>query len=902
MKKKQKHMEQRSGQYRRIRLGYIVSALSAGQMREFLPMFFAAYDALRYELFVYHMGSRSEVELFSAEASLRAIGGCTAAEAAECIRHDRIDLLVDLSLCGPDEVVCPILELRPTAHIISLAEGCPTVAGGLPQVEGKEVFPCCWMKLRMTSSPYTYRTPMLDTGIPAIGVTGRLASGGADVLLTMLSHLLSQMCAVRLILPARIAAGLSSEDFEHIAALGSEDSTLDLVDELSYDEIDLLLGIHADLTDVYRASECGVPLLTAQPFVSRYPAHLLDGLGLPPVRTAEETAAWATALCSDLPRLAELHQCLSWRLFDSSDAETIMFSVERAYERVLANGGKQSAQDLTAQLVKTAAREDWGAVIDTAHRLDGMECLHPEQRMTLAWAYFFSDAPTLAGRWALAAEGVPREREGARLYLSFVSPTPIGTSMESYARAKHGLALIEGGMRVEPDVHALLLKVCADCGTFSSEPQESYRYALAYAREADTLFMQRTYYGAALFKLNALDLPAREVYEKSLGYAELFRDVQPYIHYGRRKKNKIRIGYISGDFCEHVMLYFIWPFLAGFDSSQFEVYVYNLGKHDQYSAFLQSLVTEWRDLSDHARDMERIAREIYADEVDILFDLAGHTAASGLAALAWKPAPVQISGLGYMATTGLPAVDYFVTDHFCDPEGSGSEAVYVEKLLRLTSQFCYNGFAHLPSSTGTPARMKGYIQFASFNQYAKLQDNMLLAWREIMERVPNARLLLKNKAYGKCGVAALAHERLKCLGFDMNRVQFEVATRDYMQRYLDVDIALDTFPWPGGGTTCDALYMGVPVVSLYTERHSTRFTYSLLANIGLGELASTRIEDYIEAAVALANNIDLLDALHREIRDRMKTSPVMDQERYIREMEDCYRAIWAEWEAREGCI
>ena len=179
---------------------------------------------------------------------------------------------------------------------------------------------------------------------------------------------------------------------------------------------------------------------------------------------------------------------------------------------------------------------------------------------------------------------------------------------------------------------------------------------------------------------------------------------------------------------------------------------------------------------------------------------------------------------------------------------------------------------------------------------------MLLAWQEIMNRVPNARLLLKNKAYGKRGVAALAHERLKRLGFDMNRVQFEAATRDYMERYLDVDIALDTYPWTGGGTTCDALYMGVPVVSYYSARHSTRFTYSLLANIGLGELASECIEDYVATAVALAGNIDLLDALHRELRDRMRASPVMDQERYIREMEDCYRAIWAAWEAREGGV
>ena len=179
---------------------------------------------------------------------------------------------------------------------------------------------------------------------------------------------------------------------------------------------------------------------------------------------------------------------------------------------------------------------------------------------------------------------------------------------------------------------------------------------------------------------------------------------------------------------------------------------------------------------------------------------------------------------------------------------------------------------------------------------------MLTVWREIMERVPTARLLIKSQVFFSSAMTETARARMKRLGFDLRRVALEPATTDYMQRYLDVDIALDTFPWPGGGTTCDALYMGVPVVSYYTERHSTRFTYSLLANIGLSDLASERMEDYVETAVALAGNPDLLDALHRELRSRMKASPVMDQERYIREMEECYRAIWAQWEAEQGGV
>ena len=904
-KKKTKRRERKRTENaeRKIRLGYLSSDFGMGRTRDLLPAFFGAYNKLRFEIYAYYTGMGGDTALFSKEVTLRELGGVAPAEAAEIIRRDKIDLLVDLSLQMPDENICAIMEMHPAAHVISLADNCPReLAEVLPTVEGEELLPYCYTPFD-PAHRYTYRAPLLDTGVPAIGVSGSLYEDGAAALRQMLSDLLARMPAVRLILPASIAEGLSAENFAQLAELGTEKSALDLVDELPYDEIDILLGIHVDLMDVCHAAEHGVPLLVAESLVDdRYAAMLMARLGLPTAVRVEDVGAQACALCADLPRLSQLHGLLHWHLLDAFDIGAIMFSVERAYDRVLVCGAAQEPEELAVRLAHAAGAQDWETVFHTAHMLDGLERLVPEQRMSLAWAYFFRDDLVLAGRWALAAEGVPWEREGARLYLSVISDTPPGTHLEIYERAQHGLALIDSGLPVVEDIPEKLFKVCADHGVFVCDSATVSSYSMAYSQRTTDLFMRRFYYGGGLFRLNAVDVPAREVYQKSLGYGALFADVQPYSHAGRRRKEKLRIGYISGDFCMHVMQYFIWPFLAGFDPDRFEVYAYSLGEEDQYTKFFRTLVTCWRDLSEHARDMEYVARVIYADEVDILFDLAGHTSNSGLAALAWKPAPVQLSGLGYMATTGLPAVDYFVTDHYCDPEGSGSESVYVEKLLRLTSQFCYNGYTSLPASEGTPARAKGYVQFASFNKYAKLQDEMLLAWRTILERVPNARLLLKNSAYGGRGIAVLAYDRLQRLGFDMSRVQFEGATSDYMLRYLDVDIALDTFPWPGGGTSCDALYMGVPVVSYYTERHSTRFTYSLLANIGLADLASEQLSDYVETAVALAGNLDLLDALHRELRPRMKASPVMDQERYIREMEEWYRAIWADWEAQQGSV
>ena len=900
-KNKRVHAEARH-KVRKIRLGYLSADLGEGRLRELLPMFFTACDAFRYKIYAYHTEIGGDSSGFSEKATVREVGTCTPEEAADIIRRDHLDLLVDLSLDTVSEHHAAVMRQRPAEHIVSLAEHVPEgLAVRLPTVEGQEVFPYCYTQIEQDLA-YTYRAPLLDTGIPTIGVCGSMTAGESSHFLELLSYLLPAIGDVHLVLPASIAGGLGAEDIEQIAACGSAGSSLDFVDDLSYDTLDVVLGLSVDLVDVCHVAEHGIPLITVEHLVQdRYAKHLLCQLELPPRCDVQGAAAACLALCADRERLSACHGLLRWRLIDFCDAGAIQFALERAYERVLAQGDGRSVAALTDELSRAASRQDWDTVLTAAHQLDGHDALSAEQRMSLAWGYHFGGAAPLAARWAMSAQGLPTDREGARLYLSISGIVP-GTENGAFERVQHGLKRIEEGLSVVPEVRAALLKAYADHAPADSDPELVSQYAIAYAHEVADSCLRRVYYGAGLMKLNAADVSAQEVYEKSLGYGALFADVQPYTHLGRRKKDKIRIGYISGDFRQHVMQDFVWPFLAGYDANAFDVYVYSLGKSDQYTDFFKTLVTRWRDLSAHERDMERIAREIHADEVDILFDLAGHTAGSGLAALAWKPAPVQLSGLGYMATTGLPAVDYFVTDHFCDPEGSGSEAVYVEKLLRLTSQFCYNEYTHLPRSTGTPARGRGYIRFASFNQYQKFRDPVLRAWQEIMERVPQSRLLLKNNAYSKPGVVQSAYERLRRLGFDMSRVQFECATRDYMLRYLDVDIALDTFPWPGGGTTCDALYMGVPVVSYYTERHSTRFTYSLLANIGLSDLASTSLADYVETAVALAGNLDLLDALHRELRDRMKVSPVMDQERYIREMEECYRAIWNAWESENTTL
>ena len=893
---------------KKIRVGYLSDSFGGGAERDFLPALLALANPLRFELYAYHTGAEGDTAPFAeSAAAFRTLGACTAQEAAEIIRGDELDLLVDLSFDTSPVFIREIFAERPARRLLSLAESDPAEgAETLLTVDGETDFvPFCYTPIERREA-YAYRTPMLDGAPASVGLIGRADEGLREEIVTLLCALLARISHVRLILPVSIGGVLTDADFALISETGSDVAELILVDEVADEELDIAIGIHADPAQICRTVESSVPILTAAGVVGKYAAGILRaaGLGDEIVADAETLAQRAASLLRDVERLSHLHETLRWQFRDSpiSDGAAYLFTMERAYDRLLFGAVESSrVEEHAAALARAEEAKGWTRVLREGHILDGCGALLPAQRMSLAWAYYFLHRREYASRWACAAEGVAREREAARLYLSVVGVSAEGDVAAAVRRAREGLAEIEAGrLPATPEVHETLLKVCADHAPNVLGAAAESQYAMQYASRTSDPLMRRSYHSGALLMANAVDVSPAEVYRRSLAYERLFADVRPYTHEGRRKKDKIRIGYISGDFREHVMQYFIWPFLAGFDRDDFEVYCYSLGRTDQYTEFFKTLVTAWRDVSKQANAPEKIAARIYADEVDILFDLAGHTARSGLPALAWKPAPVQLSGLGYMATTGLSAVDYFVTDRYCDPPGSVGDAYFVEKLLRLTSQFCYNGYTQLPVSEGAPARRRGYVQFASFNQYLKMTDEMLRVWAEILRRLPTARLLLKNSAYEKKGVVRAAHERMKRVGLDMSRVQFERATRDYMLRYLDVDIALDTFPWPGGGTTCDALYMGVPVVSYYTERHSTRFTYSLLANIGLSDLASETLSDYVETAVMLAENVDLLDALHRELRDRMKNSPVMDQVGYIREMEGCYRDIWARYRAAHG--
>ena len=376
---------------------------------------------------------------------------------------------------------------------------------------------------------------------------------------------------------------------------------------------------------------------------------------------------------------------------------------------------------------------------------------------------------------------------------------------------------------------------------------------------------------------------AHAAYAKMLGSLPLFSHTV-------RKHGKLRIGYLSPNLTDHIVLNFAIQLFSAYNRSRYEVRLYDIGT-------LQCETTDWvAGMVDGYTDLSKCcpqeaAARIHADEIDILFDLAGHSAGGKtLMIAAHKPAPVQLSGIGYFNTTGLSAMDYFLGDPFCDPPGE--EVHFTEQILRLPqTHLCFTPSERFRPYEHLQRTPHENVVFASFNNFAKITDAMLTAWGEILRAVPTARLLLKNVHPLKETLTRMKKRAVQA-GIDPARLELRPGSKDYLADYLDADVILDTFPYQGGGTTCEALCMGLPVVVRAGTRHGARFGVSLLHNAGLSELIAGSTEEYIERAVLLARDRTLLGALQTAIPRMMRASPLMNGMGYVRAMEDAYEMIW----------
>ncbi|HTW93361.1 MAG TPA: tetratricopeptide repeat protein [Tepidisphaeraceae bacterium] len=371
-------------------------------------------------------------------------------------------------------------------------------------------------------------------------------------------------------------------------------------------------------------------------------------------------------------------------------------------------------------------------------------------------------------------------------------------------------------------------------------------------------------------------------------YAEpLARHIQPHAN-DRSAGRPLRIGYVSGDLRRHSVAYFLLPLLQNHDRGQFHVTCYSAGAWtDTVTEDLKKHCDQWVSLL--GMPDERAAAEIRRDKVDILVDLAGHSG-DRMQLFALKPAPVQVAWLGYAATTGLSTMDWRLTDAQADPDGA--ERQYTEKLFRLPhTAWCFEPLSGTPPIQ--PVR-RSNIVFGCFNEMSKLNPPLLRTWAKILDQVPGSRLLLKNRVSET--KVAQAQIRAEFSAPDrLDLIPPTVSPLEHLQCYNQMDIALDTFPFHGTTTTCEALWMGVPVISRLGGAHAGRVGASLLHAVGLDDLVALDENAYVRISVSLAADSSRRNELRASLRQHMRNSALMDGASFARDVETAYRAMWAQW-------
>ena len=359
---------------------------------------------------------------------------------------------------------------------------------------------------------------------------------------------------------------------------------------------------------------------------------------------------------------------------------------------------------------------------------------------------------------------------------------------------------------------------------------------------------------------------------------------------------QLRVGYVSPDFRKHSVSYFFMPLLQHHNAVAVDTWCYAASPIvDETTKHLQRIAGHWRDIS--GLDDSKAIELIRSDKIDILVDLAGHTAGNRLTIFTAKPAPLQLTWLGYPTTTGLREIDYRLTDAIADP--LGQENYYSEKLIRLTGCFlCYEPFNQSPTVSPPPILENGFATFGSFNNLAKINSNVISAWASLLHSVPGSRILIKNPSLTDHTTAQRYMSLFEQYGISEERIDLlglAPTTAGHLDTYKRIDIALDTFPYNGTTTSCEALYMGVPVVTLTGSSHAGRVSSSLLTELGLNDLVTSSLENYIDVAGKLANNRTRLSELRETLRPRMDGSSITDGNAFARKMEQVYRSIWHEY-------
>jgi predicted O-linked N-acetylglucosamine transferase (SPINDLY family) len=505
----------------------------------------------------------------------------------------------------------------------------------------------------------------------------------------------------------------------------------------------------------------------------------------------------------------------------------------------------------------------------------------------------------------------------------------LGVALQERGQLDGAVASYRSALRIDPgfvEAHYNLGNVLSELGRLE-EAVASYRSALKINPNFAVIHSNL---GAALQELGRLNealSSCRRALELEPGLAVVHSNLLGMLNctsghtpsycldeareYGRRVSKKVtsrfstwqcadqpkrlRVGMVSGDLHNHPVGFFLESLLAQIDPARVELIAYPIDTHvDALTTRIKPRFAAWKSL--YSLSDADAARLIHADGVHVLLDLSGHTEQNRLPIFAWKPAPVQASWLGYFATTGVAEMDYLLADEVGVPEAHRehfSETVWYLPDTRL----CFTApEVDLPVAS-LPALQNGFVTFGCFQRLTKVGDEVLTVWGKILSALPNARLRWQCKQLADPTVAAQFVERLQQHGIDPARVTMHgaVPREAYLDAHAEVDVILDTFPFPGGTTTCEALWMGVPPLTLAGDTLLARQGASMLTAAGLEDWVATSVADYVDKAVALAGDLPKLAALRAGLREQVSASPLFDAKRFARNFE---AALWGMWRAK----
>lgn len=627
-------------------------------------------------------------------------------------------------------------------------------------------------------------------------------------------------------------------------------------------------------------------------------------------------------------RLAEAERCLRRGLAIRDDhlpaalaLGAVLLARGRANEalplfRQVADRAPQSAEALAGLAACHAARGQPEAAVETFSAALALKPDMIDARVGLADALRLTgraqaaevEARRAAGEApgsaralnALAAslQGLGRRKEAIDLYLRSIALQPAFAD----ARANLGAALLTEGRLGEAERHlqtALRLQPSSssawnNLGNLYSAAGDGPRAEHAY-RRALALTPDNAEAGSnLLLTLHYRDeLTAETLAQAHRDWAAAHAGPLPSAPaLPDPSARRLRVGYVSADLRTHSVSYFFEPLLAAHDPDAVETVCYaDVAAPDETTDRLQRLAHAWRPIADLSNDA--VADLVRTDRIDVLVDLGGHTGGKRLLVFARRPAPVQVTWLGYPNTTGLPAMNARFTDAIADPPGPADDLAS-EQLVRLDGGFlCYLP-PPAPEPSPLPAAKSGRVTFGSFNNLAKVTPGVIRLWAKLVAGVPGARLMLKARALADATVRSRFAEAFAEAGLPADRLALvgPIAARDgHLHAYADIDIALDPFPYNGTTTTCEALWMGIPTVTMLGDRHSARVGASLLTRLGLTDLIARDMEGYVRIAAELAGDRDRLADLRRTARQRMAASPLMDPTAFARTVEAAYRDL-----------